>query len=612
MSDQVNGLLNMSPGALRAGRTLVAVTALCAMTAVCGCGDADAPETPATQGAAGKGAAPATQPTSAPAAVPVRVRVAVVMPGGSAEHIEQDITVKIEAAVMALEGAGEVRSVSREGVSEVDVEFAPGVGADAGVDAVRRGVHGVAAALPAETEEPLVTLMDTGPLVASITVYGDLSSVALHAVVDSLRDRIKSVVGVARVELIAEKREVRIEVSPENLRRFGLTLDVVRKAIRSSSGWGAKALGEVVVGRGDGSSIRLADIARISQHTDSETVVTVDGKNGALMHVHARQDQDPAVVVRGVRAAVAAYRSRVVEGVQVDVHDCSPAGREMAALLRVTADCPGLPAEAVEARVSKALASILRQAKGVKSVCTVSSFGRSVAQVAFRPVTVLPMAIRRAGNELASRRDDIGVPPGGLTVEPIPSMSIGRFEAFGGTSEDDRLKKIERLRQALLVMNGVVRVDPPVSGPTKPVCELVMKRQAIAALGLTEKDVADSVRSSLHGQDAAIESASERLRIVTPRGRDGVGDVDRLTIPAGGGRQVPLSEVVEVKMTLQRAAITRVDGRRCMTLGLFGNNVHAARRAAEWARSLAAKATDESGAGDRIEVRFHSSLQPLP
>ena len=575
------------------GRVLLVATALCAVTVFCGCEGGGAPETPTTQ-----------EP-----AAPVFVRVTVNQPGGAAVDIEQAVTVKIEAAVMAMADVGEVRSVSREGVSEVDVEFAPGVAMAEAVAAVRRAVESRAPDLPVDSEQPIVEL-EVGPLSAGIAIYGEASYVFLHKLADEFRGRLASVTGVGRAELIGEgaEMEIRIELPPELLRKYDLTLDSVQKAIRSSGQGGGEALAQVVVGHSGGAEIRLADIADIREGNYSETIVDVDGKGGAWVHVYAHQRQDPSAVAKAVRAAAAGYRPQLPNGVRMGVYDCSAAGR--APLVRVTAVCPHLPAEAVRRHLTSTLASILKMIEGVASVSTVSSRDRSEALVAFERGTVLREAVDRTREELTRERDHIGAPPGGLTVEPVPPVPIGRFDVFGGASADNRLTKAMRLRTTLRAVEGIARVDAPDLEPGRPALELVMKRQAMAAYGLTEKALTAAIWSSFYGYGDVIKSGSRRLRIVGPRPPAGGPGLDRLMIRVKDGRHVPLSELADVKRARQRPAISRVDGRRCITLEIFANDPREAASIVEKASSLAAAATDKSAGSERIEVRFRSRAQP--
>ena len=605
MSDLMNRALDSSFGESRSRRRLGAVVVLCAVIVLCGCEGPEAPETPTTQGAVKAGHTPAT--------VPVRVRVAVKMPGASPEHVEQDVTVRIEVAVMAVTNVAEVRSVSREGVSEVDVEFAPDVVADEAAAAVWRAVASASAALPADSEEPIVTLMDAGPLAASIAVYGDVSGNALYETADKLRDGLASVPDIGRVELIGEPSEVRIEVSGESLHRYGLTMDDIQKAVRGRSillhgstvtrpvGQGATDIGQVVVAKVGGKVVRLADVARISEGLSGETTVRISGKAGALVQVHMLQGRDAAAVLQGVRAAVARHESRIPKGVRVDIHDCSPTGPKAAPLLRVTGDCPGMAAKDVERRVTGPIGLILREIEGVASIHTVSRPGRSMIHVVLKHGTDLGMTVRGIWVEFTNQRPAIGGADVRLTVEPVPRIPIGRIDVRGGTSADDRLKTAERLRQDLVSGIGVARVDAPVLTPSRPTYEMAVKRKRIAALGLTAKDVTNRVRASLGAQETVIESTSGRLRIVMQRGP---GRPSELKIRVRG-RQIPLNELVELQIQSRQPAAQRVNGKPCVTLAVFGNGVKKTGAIVDAVRTLVARAVDRSGGS--IEIKFQAA-----
>jgi len=591
-------------------RILLAAVALWAMTAVCGCKGHQAPEAPATQQAAGT--------SGSPAPAPARVKVTVALPGASAEQIERDVTVKIEAAVMKLANLGEVRSISREGVSQVYVEFAPGIAADEAIAAVRAGVNTLTAdALPADAEDPIVALTDTGPLAASIVVYGDISDHSLHKLADELRGLIAWVAGVGRAELIAKAYEIAITVSPENLRKYGLTVTDINRALGSRPIPGGEPVaaatrpddqgvtdwGHVVVAKAGGKAIRLADVAEISEDESCGTTVRVGGKPGALVHVYARQGQDPSAVTRGIRAAVARYKSRMPESVRVDVHDFSPAGREVAPLIRVAVDCAHIPAREIEPYVTYRLGAILVDIEGATSIITVSSPGRSVAQVSFDRGTDLPTALSRVSGRMKEGRNQIrGV--AAATIEPVPSVPIGRIDVRGGASADDRLKTAARLRRELVSIPGIARVEAPSLGPSKPVFEMVLNRRRIAALGLTDKGVVNYLRQALSlGRGAVIQSPSGRVRVVMSRSRTRDLDEVRNLRMFARDRHVPMTELVEFRIGAQQSAAQRVDGRSCVTLEIFGDGVRQTEAIIEAIRKLAARA-GETG-GDPVAVDFH-------
>ena len=98
---------------------------------------------------------------------------------------------------------------------------------------------------------------------------------------------------------------------------------------------------------------------------------------------------------------IARRESRVPAGVRVRIQDWTSAGRKEAPILRVAVDCPGLSVEDVEGRVAAALESGLAGIEGVTGVCTVSSSGRCVAQVAFERGTGWPDARARLRPRLA-------------------------------------------------------------------------------------------------------------------------------------------------------------------------------------------------------------------
>ena len=585
--DRASGSIGGGPRVRRAGPVLAG---LLLILTIGGCGGPEeAPD------------ALDTQPDEAEAVVTrgPRVRVVTALSGASPEEVEQSVTSKVEAAVMGLESVAEVRSTSRQGVSTVDVEFLMDARADDAMAAVRRVVATIYNSLPAEAGAPEITARDQDPVVACVVVGGDVAHAVLSSVADELRDGFREIPGVTRVDLVAARSEVRIEVAPERLSRFGLSPDDLLKAVEAGSQRHTD-LREVVVGlASNGEPIRLADVARIVRGLDGATIVHVDGSGGALLLVHAAEGEDAAVVQQGARGVIARRESRVPAGVRARIQDWTPAGRKEAPILRVAVDCPGLSVDHVEGQVAAALESGLAGIEGVAGVCTVSSSGRCVAQVAFERGTGRSDARARLRAHLADQQ----WPGMELTVEPIQPVSIGRLE-IGGTATVAELSRVaQELRLELRTITGIARVDAPALAPMQAELQMVLKPEVAAKYGLTLKDVTDFVRSSSYGPGAVIDSASGPLRIVTV-GSEAPGEIGRLQIPIGGDHHVPLAKLVEMKMTRRRAAIGRVDGHRCITLEIFGDGSEETSRTVERVRSLVASFVARGQAGQDITVRF--------
>lgn len=90
------------------------------------------------------------------------------------------------------------------------------------------------------------------------------------------------------------------------------------------------------------------------------------------------------------------------------------------------------------------------------------------------------------------------------------------------------------------------------------------------SLGLTAEAVAGQLRAAWLGQIAATQRVGQRdveIVVSLPRAnRDSLDDLADQTITLPGGEQVPLGEVAVIREQRQWARITRIDGRRTVTV----------------------------------------------
>jgi multidrug efflux pump len=88
------------------------------------------------------------------------VSVRTVYTGASAEIIESQITQPLEDALAGIEGIKTIKSVSREEVSQISIEFVLERNVDNAANDVRDKVARVRALLPTEADDPVVAKIE--------------------------------------------------------------------------------------------------------------------------------------------------------------------------------------------------------------------------------------------------------------------------------------------------------------------------------------------------------------------------------------------------------------------------------------------------------------------
>lgn len=164
------------------------------------------------------------------------VSVRTVYIGASAEVVESQITQPIEDSLAGIEGIRVIKSVSREEVSQVTVEFTLDRNIDAAANDVRDRTARVRGVLPEEADEPVIAKIeaDAFPIIwiafssdrhtpLEITDYADRV----------VRDRLQTLPGVASVIIGGERRyAMRLWLDRERLAAYGLTPQDVEDALR--------------------------------------------------------------------------------------------------------------------------------------------------------------------------------------------------------------------------------------------------------------------------------------------------------------------------------------------------------------------------------------------
>jgi multidrug efflux pump len=189
-----------------------------------------------------------------PAIDPPTLSLSTTYPGAAAEIVEAQITEPLEAAINTVSGIKSLRSQSREGGSQISVEFSLGTNLEAAASDVRDQVARIARQLPEDVDSPVVNKADADSQpIFGLSISSDhRSQLELGAYADTLRERLQTVPGIAGVMQPAEKRyAMRLWIDAEKLRAYGLSPLDVRAAVNRENV-------ELPSGRIEGRAVELA------------------------------------------------------------------------------------------------------------------------------------------------------------------------------------------------------------------------------------------------------------------------------------------------------------------------------------------------------------------
>ncbi|MFA6502770.1 MAG: efflux RND transporter permease subunit [Candidatus Paceibacterota bacterium] len=174
---------------------------------------------------------------NAPAIVIPNGVVVTTLPGASAKDMELLVTKKIEDQVSGLSNVDTMTSSSRDGVSQVVVQFAANADLNQSIQDLRDAAAKAVPNLPTDASTPTVSKISISdrPIIV-ISLASSLPPTEFSALAKAVSDEIKSVSGVSTVEIAGiPPREVDVIVKKEMLAQYGLNITDVTRALRNAN-----------------------------------------------------------------------------------------------------------------------------------------------------------------------------------------------------------------------------------------------------------------------------------------------------------------------------------------------------------------------------------------
>ncbi len=250
-------------------------------------------------------------------------------------EVEELITRPIEERVGAVVGVVRVESASREGMSEVTLDFAWGTDVDRAIADVREKLDRVQ--LPSTAERPIVLRYDpSADPIMRLALRGsdahlrpeELATLRQHA--DRIvKRRLEKIPGVAAARIHGgHEEEVVVELDAQRVAALGLTTAEIGEAIRRSNvnqpggaltekhnRWlirtlhearTVEELQEIIVRSAEGAELRLSEIAKVYRGPrDAEELATVDGYDAVELAVYREGDANIVSVAHALAAGIA-------------------------------------------------------------------------------------------------------------------------------------------------------------------------------------------------------------------------------------------------------------------------------------------------------------------
>ncbi len=272
-----------------------------------------------------------------------RVRITLDAGDRPAERMAIEVTTPVEEAVRAIPGVRSVRSTTSRGTAEISVNFDWGEDMVAAMLQCQSQVNKILPALPAGTSFE-VERMD--PTVFPVIAYSltsdshslvELRDLALY----TLRPALSTVSGVARVTVQGGRvEEYRVNVDPDKLQSFKLTLAEVASALSASNVQVAvghleqynklylvvsdtrfqkfEEIEKTVLRSTPDGVVLLEDVAQIEHSSEPQWIrVTADGHDAVLFQVYQQPTGNTVEIASGIKAKLREMKKQIPDGVKI-------------------------------------------------------------------------------------------------------------------------------------------------------------------------------------------------------------------------------------------------------------------------------------------------------
>jgi len=272
-----------------------------------------------------------------------RVRITLDAGDRPAERMAIEVTTPVEEAVRAIPGVRSVRSTTSRGTAEISVNFDWGEDMVAAMLQCQSQVNKILPALPAGTSFEVERMDPTVfPVIAYSLTSDSHSSVELRDLaLYTLRPALSTVSGVARVTVQGGRvEEYRVNVDPDKLQSFKLTLAEVASALSASNVQVAvghleqynklylvvsdtrfqkfEEIERTVLRSTPDGVVLLEDVAQIEHSSEPQWIrVTADGHDAVLFQVYQQPTGNTVEIASGIKAKLREMKKQIPDGVKI-------------------------------------------------------------------------------------------------------------------------------------------------------------------------------------------------------------------------------------------------------------------------------------------------------
>ena len=274
-----------------------------------------------------------------PAPVLDIISVSVPYPGASPEDIEKSICTKVEENISGIESVKKIRSTAIESQGLIYIELLPGEDISKAKEEIITNVNSITS-FPDEAEKPIISEFKIQSQVMQVAVSGDLNEESLSIIAKRIQDEIATLPEITLTTLSGLKsKEISIEISESQLKKYSLTFDRVIRAVKSSSidipggkiesknneylirtngqaNNGLDFQNITILTKADGTRLKLGDIATVKDgFVEDSATLTFNGQPTKLINVYRVGKQNAIKVSDSVNEYINKTKKILPEGI---------------------------------------------------------------------------------------------------------------------------------------------------------------------------------------------------------------------------------------------------------------------------------------------------------
>ena len=264
--------------------------------------------------------------------------------GAGAQDVEANVTRPLEDVLNTTEKLKEIRSLSRDGMSMIMLEFDFGTDMDAVMNDVRDKVDIIAGFLPDGTEDPMILKFSSDMIpVVVLSATAEESAGALYKILDEqVANPLNRVSGVGTVSVGgAPQREIQVNVIPDKLEAYSISLEQIAQVIAAENVnvpagdfdigtqtymlrlegefKDSKHLNDIVVGNNQGRAIYLRDVATVKDTVESRIQENyTNGRRSASIVVQKQSGANTVAIADAVRSQLPELKKNLPPDIEIE------------------------------------------------------------------------------------------------------------------------------------------------------------------------------------------------------------------------------------------------------------------------------------------------------